>query len=98
MAWTAPRLWLVGDMADAATLNTHVRDNLLALSAHAHGGGAGDGEDELNGPDSITFDDISAPSAPGAGLTILYARAGQLRQIAGAAGSEETFSITTHTH
>ena len=31
MAWTAPRTWLVGEVATAAQLNTHLRDNLRFL-------------------------------------------------------------------
>lgn len=29
MGWTAPKLWTVGEMADAAGLNQQIRDNLL---------------------------------------------------------------------
>ena len=31
MAWTTPRTWTTGEVVTAAHLNTHVRDNLLAL-------------------------------------------------------------------
>lgn len=31
MAWTAPRTWVAGEVVTAGMLNTHVRDNLLAL-------------------------------------------------------------------
>lgn len=31
MAWTAPRTWVVNELITAALLNTHLRDNLLAL-------------------------------------------------------------------
>jgi hypothetical protein len=31
MAWTAPRTWLVGEVATPAMLNVHLRDNLLAI-------------------------------------------------------------------
>ena len=31
MAWTAPRTWVTGELVTAALMNTHVRDNLLAL-------------------------------------------------------------------
>ena len=66
MAWSAPRIWIAGDMATAALLNTHIRDNLLALSTHAHGGAAGDGNDELSGLDFANFDDLAAnPSTAG---------------------------------
>lgn len=32
MAWTAPRTWVEGEDVVAAMLNTHVRDNLKAIS------------------------------------------------------------------
>lgn len=32
MAWTAPRTWVVGEVVTASMMNTHVRDNLKALS------------------------------------------------------------------
>lgn len=31
MAWTSPRTWIAGEVPPAATWNTHVRDNLLAI-------------------------------------------------------------------
>lgn len=31
MAWTAPRTWVAGEVVTAALLNTHLRDNLLAI-------------------------------------------------------------------
>jgi len=33
MAWTAPRTWTVGEVVTAAIMNTHVRDNQLAIDA-----------------------------------------------------------------
>ena len=33
MAWTTPRTWTTGELVTAAFMNTHVRDNLLALTA-----------------------------------------------------------------
>ena len=65
MAWTTPRRWVGGDMATAAILNTHIRDNLLVLSTHAHAGGAGDGNDELSGLDFLQLDSIGAASVAG---------------------------------
>lgn len=32
MAWTSPRTWVVSEIVTAALMNTHVRDNLNALS------------------------------------------------------------------
>ncbi len=31
MAWTAPRTWVTGETVTAALMNTHIRDNLLAV-------------------------------------------------------------------
>jgi hypothetical protein len=31
MAWTTPRTWVAGEVGSAANLNTHVRDNMLAI-------------------------------------------------------------------
>lgn len=52
MAWTAPKLWVVGGMVTAADLNLHVRDNFTAGDKHTHSGAAGDGS-AFVGP--ITF-------------------------------------------
>ena len=30
-SWTDPKTWITGELVDAATLNTHLRDNLLYL-------------------------------------------------------------------
>lgn len=32
MAWTIPRTWVAGEVITAANVNTHLRDNLLAIS------------------------------------------------------------------
>ena len=32
MGWTAPRTWVAGEKPPASTLNTHIRDNLIALN------------------------------------------------------------------
>ena len=33
MAWTSPRTWVSSELVTASMLNTHLRDNLLALDA-----------------------------------------------------------------
>jgi hypothetical protein len=43
-AWTAPRTWVTSEVVTATMMNTHVRDNLLAINSTpkvlvAHGGG-----------------------------------------------------------
>lgn len=34
MAWTSPRTWIAGEKPTAATMNTHIRDNLQALTEY----------------------------------------------------------------
>ena len=66
MAWTAPRTWVTGEIETASIMNTHVKDNFLALSQHTHTGAAGDGDDVLTGLDTLTFDDqAGSPSTAG---------------------------------
>jgi hypothetical protein len=48
MAWTVPKSW-TSTMAVASDLNTHIRDNLLVLSTHAHNNAAGMGSSTLSG-------------------------------------------------
>lgn len=33
MAWTPPKTWLTDEFVDTAEMNTHLRDNLLAISS-----------------------------------------------------------------
>lgn len=98
MAWTAPRTYVDGEILTADILNIDIRDNLNALSLHAHGGSAGDGDDELSGVDKITFDDIADPAAPGASKTVLWTNSGKAHQRAGASGAAEELSTTDHSH
>lgn len=43
MAWSAPATWSVGEAPPASKMNAQIRDNLSALSTHAHTGADGDG-------------------------------------------------------
>lgn len=63
MAWTAPSTVTTNQIVTAALWNQQVRDNLLALSTHAHTGAAGDGNDEMTGLDFLNFDDLAASPA-----------------------------------
>ena len=66
ISWTAPRTYVANEIVTAALLNVDLRDNLTALSTHAHAGAAGDGNDELSGLDVLAFDDLAAsPSVAG---------------------------------
>ena len=88
MAWTAPRVWTVGQVVLAAELNVDIQENMLVLSTHAHGGAAGDGDDQLSGVDDIIFDDVSAPAAPGAGDSRLYFVSGVPHARVGGSGAD----------
>ena len=99
MAWTTPRTWADGDIPTAALLNTHVRDNLNALSTHTHSGAAGDGNDEMTGVDTITIDDSgSTPAAPGSSKVKIFSESETLKIRAGASGAATALSLSDHTH
>ncbi len=60
MAWTAPKTWTTDELILASgggSLNEQIRDNMLALSGHAHTGAAGDGASTLSG---VTFTNTAA--------------------------------------
>ena len=69
MAWTAPRTWADDEIVTTAYMNAQIRDNLLVLSTHAHGGSAGDGSATLasgisfSGLATATFADQSGNPA-----------------------------------
>jgi len=72
MAWTAPRTWADDELVTTAYMNAQIRDNMLALSTHTHGGSAGDGSATLasgisfSGLATVTFADQSGnPSVAG---------------------------------
>ena len=99
MAWTTPRTWTDGEIPTAAVLNTHIRDNLNALSTHTHSGAAGDGNDEMTGVDTITIDDSgSTPAAPGSSKVKIFSDSETLKVRAGASGAATVVSLSTHTH
>ena len=61
MAWTQPRTWVAGELVTAALLNTHVRDQLLAIA----GGTAA--------VDSLTLDgQTTAPAVAPSGDARIY--------------------------
>ena len=98
MVWTAPKTWAVGEAVTAAQLNQHLRDNMLVLDAHGHDGSAGNGDTTLGNLVKATFTDAAAPSAPGAGLTVIYAVSGRLHYRPGAAGSDTQISDANDLH
>lgn len=99
MAWTSPITWTAGQLVTAADLNTHVRDNQLALSTHGHDDGVGgEGSGALGALVKTTRTDAAAPAAPGAGKVVIYSVAGRLRYRAGAAGVDTLLDDPSHTH
>tara|TARA_Y100001951_G_scaffold78769_1_gene66394 strand:+ start:613 stop:1311 length:699 start_codon:yes stop_codon:yes gene_type:complete len=99
MAWTTPKTWSDGDIPDADDLNTHIRDQLNALSTHTHSGAAGDGNDEMTGVDTITFDDSgSTPAAPGSNKVKLFSESETFKIRAGASGAATAIALANHTH
>lgn len=98
MSWSSPRTYAVGEIVSAAILNTDQKANLEALSTHNHSGTGGAGNDEMNGVDSVTYDHISDPSAPGSGKLILYAKSGGVFFRDGATGDVTQLSDENHTH
>ena len=63
MAWTSPRTWVAAEVITAALFNTHIRDNLLALSGHGHSGVAGDGATALASLSTVDLADQSGSPA-----------------------------------
>ncbi len=98
MAWTTPRTWVTGEVVTASLLNLHLRDQLLALDQHAHGGAGGAGNDIIGNLTRATFTDGGDPSAPGAGLTAFYTKSGAPFYIAGAGGSAIGIALDSHSH
>lgn len=58
MAWTAPKTYTVGEVLTAATLNTHLRDNLLALTQYVTSLPASPGDGEF----AVLVDSLTAPT------------------------------------
>ena len=99
MAWTTPKTWADGDIPDADDLNTHIKDNLNALSTHDHGGAAGDGAAALGDLNSLTFvNQGSTPSAPGSTKLVAFIESETLKIRAGASGAATAVALTSHTH
>lgn len=88
MAWTAPRTWSTGDINTAADFNEQIRDNLLALDQHAHGGSAGDGATlNLSKTGSYTGDGSVSLAITGVGFTPAYVRIWEKATVDGTAVS-----------
>ncbi len=101
MTYATPPTKVLGDSAPASDWNTFVRDNSEHFANDADHGSANGGSQTLGATGGLTsarFTDASAPSAPGSGKTEIFSVSGKAGQRAGAAGSAEEFSVTTHTH
>lgn len=102
MPWWNPTTylsWLNGRVVTQDDTNM-LRDNFAMLDQHLHSGTAGDGGTTLGPLTRTDFTDGTAPSAPGAGKTRLYAVSGRLRTRAGASGPDSqlvsSLDFTTH--
>ena len=63
MVWTAPRTWVNGEVPTDVLMNAQIKANLEALDQHQHGGGAGGGDSNLAGLDTVDFDDQAGSPA-----------------------------------
>ncbi len=65
MAWSSPKLFIVGEQITASILNTHIRDQLLFLGGtHRHSTGtAGEGTGDIGPLGVLLFADQSASPA-----------------------------------
>ena len=95
MAWTTPRTFQTGDSVDDDMLNAQIKGNLDVLGTHTHTGAGGMGTDTIGALNSITADDVSAPSTPSAGTIILYCESGVLKY-KNSSGVVKTISLTGH--
>lgn len=99
MAWTTPKTWADGDIPDADDLNTHIKGNLDALSAHTHSGAAGDGSAALAPITTVTFTNQgSTPSAPGSSKVNIFSESETLKVRQGASGAAVAISLANHSH
>lgn len=97
MAYSAIATVIIGEMLDETWHNTYLGDNFEHFADDHDHGSADHGSTELGDLTSIVLADGSDADAPGAGKTVFYSKAGKLWQRAGASGTAEELSITTHT-
>ena len=93
MAWATPRTFATGDSVDDDMMNAQIKGNLDVLGTHTHTGAAGMGADTIGALNSITADDVSAPSTPSSGTIILYCESGVLKY-KNSAGVVKIISLT----
>ena len=98
MAWTAPRTWTAGELVTHTLLNTHLKNNMLILDTHAHDDTSGGGDSTLGDLVKATFTDATAPSAPGANKTAIYAVSTQPHYRAGGAGADVELADANDLH
>ena len=87
---------VTGDMVTAAYMNK-MRDNQLLWSTHTHDGTTGNGVAAFDAPTTVTFTDISDPTAPASGKLIIYSSGGLLK-FRQSGGAVKILSTTDHTH
>ena len=99
MAWTATPKMIVGDLIDAAWMNTYVRNNLNSLGAHAHTGAAGDGSSTLTSLDHADMEQTgSALGEPAAGHVRFAMHTDGTLRFRANGGTEKTASYIGHGH
>jgi hypothetical protein len=96
MAYSQTPTSKVGDMINAAWLNTYGRDNFNAQSSHAHTGALGDGSADIN-PDSVTLDSVSEPATPASGKLVLWVDT-ETAKVKDSSGTVTAISLEGHTH
>lgn len=106
MAWTTPRTWADDEIITTAYMNAQIRDNMNALTAHTHGGSAGDGSSTLasgisfSGLATVTFADQSGnPSVTGRlqrnSTSLVYYNGSAVISLGAADASAGTASLRT---
>lgn len=72
MAWTTPRTWVTGELVTAALLNTHLRDNLLALYSRTIKFFVGAQLSEISGSVTKTHQGNGVPLPDGASVGVVH--------------------------
>tara|TARA_R110002110_G_scaffold43035_4_gene134328 strand:- start:617 stop:949 length:333 start_codon:yes stop_codon:yes gene_type:complete len=72
---------MLGDGSTGTDINVNeeIRDRMTMLSDHVHSGAVGEGSANLT-LSSTQFTDVSTPSAPASGKTIIWTGSGRLSQ------------------
>lgn len=83
--WTLPRTWSTGELADASMMNTHIRDNFLALKTPPAG--------TATSTSNFTTTSTSATDVTWATLTVTTYGGGYDLHFRGAIGSSSAATV-----